>query len=162
MKVHRKNLVMLFLFGSIVCAGMLPMPAAAGIVPCGLSVDDPITPLPVDESAPCTICHVIVGGKNLMDWGMKVMTVIALTVILAMGVLYIISAGDQGMMQTAKGGLKAAFIGFAVMLSAWLIVNIILTVLVDTADVNKPFNGLTKVAGVFSFFCDTKSNVNGH
>ena len=86
------------------------------------------------------------------------MTVIALTVILAMGVLYIVSAGNQGLMQRAKGGLLAALIGFAIMLSAWLIVNIVLTVLVDTS--KGAFVELTSAPGVFTFTCDRGSNVN--
>ena len=89
---------------------------------------------------------------------MNAMTVIALTVIFAMGVLYIISTGDQSMMQTAKGGITASLIGFAIMLSAWLIVNIVLTVLGENA--KRPFDGLVK-NGAFNFSCVIGSNVKG-
>jgi hypothetical protein len=89
------------------------------------------------------------------------MAIIAITVIFAMGVLYILSAGNSGMMQTAKGGMIASLIGFAVMLSAYLIVNVILTILVDTASPDKPFLNLTATQGYFNFACDITSNVNG-
>ena len=125
---------------------------AAGLVPCGLNSGT------VEEMKPCTICHVVVGGKRVIDWGMKIMVVIALTVILAMGILYIVSAGNQSMMQTAKGGLLAALVGFSVMLAAWLIVNVILTILVDQS--KEPFAGLVRTSGIFSFSCDTQSNAN--
>jgi hypothetical protein len=70
----------------------------------------------------------------------------------------VVSAGDQGMMQTAKGGIWVAFIGFAVMLSAWLIVNTVLSILTDTDHgSNKPLSGLVQ-NGQFSFMCDTSSN----
>jgi uncharacterized membrane protein len=71
-----------------------------------------------------------------------------------MGVLYIVSAGDQGLMKTAKSGITASLIGFAIMLCAWLIVNVVLTVLVNTEQ--KPFKDLIK-NGAFSFTCDTSS-----
>ncbi|TXI35196.1 MAG: hypothetical protein E6Q53_00155 [Candidatus Moraniibacteriota bacterium] len=139
----------------------LPIPVTASIVPCGLSQDDATTPLPLDESKPCTLCHIVLGGQGLVAWGLKIMSIIAITVIFAMGVLYILSAGNSGMMQTAKGGMIAALIGFAVMLSAYLIVNVILTVLVDTASPDKPFLNLTATQGYFNFACDITSNVNG-
>ncbi len=85
------------------------------------------------------------------------MGVIAITVLFAMAVLYVVSAGDESMMKTAKGGIWAALIGFAIMLSAWLIVNTVLSILVDTTDNSKPLFGLVQ-AGKFTFSCDTSSN----
>lgn len=85
------------------------------------------------------------------------MTVIAITVMFAMAVLYVVSAGNPGMMQTAKGGILAAMIGFGIMLSAWLIVNTVLTILVSNADATKPLGGLVN-NGTFSFVCDQSSN----
>lgn len=156
--VNRSLVTFLILFG--VALVFLPIPTqAAGLVPCGRSEDDTSTPLPLDESLPCTVCHVILGGKGLITWGLGIMTVIAIVVAFAMAVLYVVSAGDQGMMQTAKGGILAALIGFGVMLSAWLIVNIILTILIDPNDTNKPLGGLVQ-DGTFQFKCDISSRVN--
>ncbi|MFZ2187932.1 MAG: hypothetical protein WAV46_04905, partial [Candidatus Moraniibacteriota bacterium] len=73
--------------------------------------------------------------------------------IVAMAIFYIVSTGDEGMMSTAKSGIKAAMIGFAVMLSAWLIVNVILTLLVNTQ-----FLSGIKKNGAFTFSCDTTSS----
>lgn len=155
-----KRSLVTFLILSGVALVMLPIPAdAAGLVPCGRSEDDPSTPLPLDERLPCTMCHVVLGGKGLITWGLSIMTVIAITIAFAMAALYVISAGDPGMMQTAKSGIFAALIGFSVMLSAWLIVNIVLTILVDPNDTNKPLGGLVQ-NGTFQFSCDISSNVN--
>lgn len=129
----------------------LPSQAASSIVPCGKNSGT------TAEQAPCTICHVVVAGNNLIKWGLGIMSVIAITVLFAMAVLYVVSAGNQGMMQTAKGGIMAAFIGFGVMLAAWLIVNIVLSILVDNADTTKPLGGLVQ-NGTFSFSCDQSSN----
>ncbi|MFZ2187075.1 MAG: hypothetical protein WAV46_00365, partial [Candidatus Moraniibacteriota bacterium] len=75
--------------------------------------------------------------------------------IVAMAIFYIVSTGDEGMMSTAKSGIKAAMIGFAVMLSAWLIVNIVLTLLVNTQ-----FLSGIKQNGVFTFSCDVTSSAS--
>lgn len=135
-----------------------PVPAEGrGLIPCGGSYGTD------EEKAPCTICHVVVAGNNLIKWGTGIMAVIAITVLFAMAVLYVVSAGDQGMMQTAKGGIWAALIGFAVMLSAWLIVNTVLSILADTSSVVRPDGTLPPLEGLvqngkFSFTCDTSSN----
>ena len=142
-----------FLFCSVVSVFVPSDVEAASLVPCGRSSGSP------EEMAPCTICHIIVGGNRLMTWGRNIMSIIAITVIVAMGILYIVSAGNEGLMKTAKSGMLAALIGFAIMLTAWLIVNVLLTVLVDTGSPDKPFLGLMQ-EGRFYFFCDTSSNVN--
>lgn len=133
-----------FLFS--VFSAFTPLAAEAALVPCGRSAGT------AAEQAPCTVCHVIVGGKGVIDYGLKIMTFVAIAVIVAMAILYIISTGDDGMMSTAKGGIKAAFIGFAVMLSAWLIVSTTLRIL--SADIA----GLTISSSGFSFSCDTVSS----
>lgn len=89
--------------------------AAADIVPCGDA-----------GQGPCTLCHLVVGGKRLLDWGFAIMTFVAMAVLVAMGILYIVSAGDEHLISTAKNGIKAALFGFAIMLAAWLIVNVLM------------------------------------
>jgi len=144
--------ILLFFITFSVGFSSLPVTASAALVPCGRNSGTEA------EKAPCTVCHIVVGGKGIIDWGLGIMTVIAITVLFAMAVLYVISAGNDGLMGTAKGGIKAALIGFAIMLSAWLIVNIVLTVLVDTTDAEKPFKDLIKT-GAFTFTCDAKSTI---
>jgi len=125
----------------------IPLPTDAALVPCGRNTGT------AAEMAPCTLCHIIVGGKVIIDWGLGIMTVVAIVVIVAMAILYIVSIGNEGMMSTAKGGIKAALVGFAVMLSAWLIVNVVLTLLV-----NNDFLDGIKQGSAFTFTCDTASS----
>lgn len=139
----------LFLFSFLVSISF-PSLANAAIVPCGRSEDDSTT-ANIDESKPCTICHLVIGGNKIINWGLKVMTYVALAVIVAMAILYIVSTGNEGLMKTAKGGLVAALAGFAIMLAAWLIVNTTLRVL--TAKVP----GLVASKTGFGFTCDTTS-----
>ncbi len=146
----------LFVLGILFSVAPVPV-EAAGIIPCGLSNDDTTTAT-TDESRPCTVCHIVVAGNNVIKWGTGIMGVIAITVLFAMAVLYVVSAGDEGMMKTAKGGIWAALIGFTVMLSAWLIVNTVLSVLADTTTAGAPLAGLVQ-SGKFAYSCDTASNV---
>lgn len=126
-----------------------------GLVPCGRTVDDPTTA--INEDAPCTICHLVLGVEGIIQWGLKVMTYIAIAVIVAMAILYIVSAGNEGLMETAKKGITASLVGFAVMLGAWLIVNTVITIFADTSDSSKPLATL-RSNGAFRFTCDVQSN----
>jgi hypothetical protein len=124
---------------------------AAGLVPCGRASGT------AEEMAPCTLCHIIVGGKGIMDWGLQIMTAIGLVIITAMGIWYIVSAGNQGMMNQAKAGIKSTLVGVVVMLGAWLIVNSVLLLFAQETDAMKnPLVGLRSTGG-FRFTCSTQS-----
>lgn len=128
-----------FLFAAVIFLSAVPMREANadGLVPCGFA-GGPI----------CTTCHLVIGVKGVIDWGMNVMTFFAIAIITAMGIVYIVSAGNSGMMTTAKNGIKATMIGFAVMLGSWVIVNLFMTTLAN--------NGVVSQGGKWSdFTCDT-------
>lgn len=125
-----------------------PLSVKAALIPCARSGADATAA----EQKPCTVCHIVIGGKGIIDYGLKIMTYAAIAVIVAMAIFYIVSTGDEGMMQTAKGGIKAALIGFAVMLAAWLIVNTTLKIL------SAKVSGLGITSSGFSFSCDTSSS----
>lgn len=131
---------------------LMPVASSAdGFVPCGRASGS------ADEMAPCTLCHIVVGGKVVMDWGLRLMAAIGLVVITAMGIWYIVSAGNPGMISQAKSGIKSTLIGVAVMLGAWLIVNTVLLLFAQEADPTKnPIVGL-RSAGGFDFTCSTQS-----
>ncbi len=98
-------------------------PGWAGIVPCGRSSGTS------EEQSPCTLCHFITGFQRLVQWGLYMVIALALAGIFFAGVMYVVSAGDEGMMKSAKSFLTASLIGFAVVLGAWLIVNTTLWIL---------------------------------
>lgn len=107
----------IFLFGIVafflMMAALVPQAAqAAPLVTCGGS-----------GQAPCHLCDLVKGVSGLINYMRTVMVYIALTVITAMGVVYIVSAGNDGMMSMAKNGIKFSLTGIVIILSAWLIVN---------------------------------------
>lgn len=148
MKIFSKRLFFSFFFLFSVVLGMLPsLVSAQGIVPCGKNTGT------LEQRAPCTVCHLIIGANDLIKWGLGVMTVIGLAVMVGMAVYYIVSAGNESMMKTAKSGIVAVLIGFTVMLTAWLIVNTTLRIF------SASIPGLTVSSTGFSFYCDAVSNV---
>lgn len=127
-----------------------PLPADAGLVVCGLNQDDSATAM--NEAATCTMCHVIYMAANLVKWMMQMMTVIAIAIIFAMGVWYIVSVGNPSTISKAKSGIWAALIGFALILSAWLIVNLVLSLLANSGMLSS-----FQQTGAFTFSCNADS-----
>lgn len=86
------------------------------------------------------------------------MTYIAFAVLVAMGILYIVSAGNTQMIGVAKSGIKAALYGFAIVLLGWVAINVILMVLADGALGTDTASFSFKTKGSwFTYSCDTKS-----
>lgn len=127
-----------------------PEPKWTGVVPCGRNSDD--TNTPEDESAPCTLCHLIVGFQRLVQYGMYMVVTLALVGIFFAGVMYIVSSGDENMMTQAKGFLKVSLIGFSVVIGGWLIVNVTMWVLGARGDLGIGIEKWNK------FTCDTASS----
>ncbi|HRY82523.1 MAG TPA: pilin [Candidatus Moranbacteria bacterium] len=130
-------IILLFLF--------LPLALinAQGVVPCGHG-DDP--------NNACTLCHLIIGIKKIIDFGLKLLVVVAFIGIFIAGIMYIISSGSEEMMKRAKAFLTASLTGFAITLGAWLIVNIVIWSLSAN-----PTIGI-KGANWYTFTCSTKSS----
>ncbi len=121
-----------------------PLAVNAAIVPCGTS----------EHPEVCTLCHFIVGIKNIIDWGMGVLTFVAIGAIVLAGIFYIISAGNQDMMTKAKNILIQTLTGFAVVLGAWLIVTYSMYIIGASNE-----NGVMRTNGAwYEFTCDTISN----
>jgi hypothetical protein len=110
----------------------------------------------------CTLCHLFLLIENITKWIFLVMTYIAFAVLVAMGILYIVSAGNTQMITLAKNGIKAALYGFAIVLLGWVAINVILMVLADgtlgsdTASFSIKTNG-----SWFEYNCDAKTKYTG-
>jgi ABC-type dipeptide/oligopeptide/nickel transport system permease subunit len=111
-----------------------------GIVPCG-----------TDSTGPCTLCHFIIGIQKLVEYGLYLVTTMAFVGIFLGGAMYMISTGDPTMIESAKKFIGASVLGFALVLGAWLIVNIILNVMPMA-----PNLGIGKT-NWYTFKCDTIS-----
>lgn len=119
---------------------------AAGLVPCG------------DASTPCTLCHFIQGMSNIIIQIRNLMVYVGLTIITAMGIVYIVSGGNEKMTTTAKSGIKTTLIGIMFVLFAWFIVNMVMFYIFQAKDnlgVDVTFRG----ADGFVFNCTTGSRV---
>src|SRR3989344_5972719 len=100
-----------------------PLAAWAGLVPCGLSEDD-IGTENVDESAPCSLCHLYVLVQNVLDFIMW--TIAPIVAVLAVGI-----AGFKIMISGEKPGLRAdgfkiiqtTVIGLAIMFAGCVLIN---------------------------------------
>ncbi len=91
---------------------------AAGLVPCGgYETDGAAEPA-------CNLCYFLKMLQGLITWGRNVVTILALVGFFIAGVMYILSSGNENMMNASKGFMKSVIIGFAVFWAAWLIVNI--------------------------------------
>jgi hypothetical protein len=122
-----KKIIFLLVLISVLTFSALPLISHASLVPCGLRQDDPATD--IDESQMCTLCHLIIGIKGLVDYGFTIMVIVGIGMLVIAGVVYIVSAGNEGMMETAKSLMKNVLIGFALILGAWLIVTTMMLIM---------------------------------
>ena len=126
---------------SVTAADTTAVTSSGGIVPCG-----------TDATGPCTLCHLIIGIQKLFNFGILLVTTIAFVGIFIGGAMYMISAGDTSMMESAKKFITASMIGFALVFGAWLIVNIVLNIIPTKTDL-----GIGKTSW-YSFTCSTTSS----
>lgn len=116
-----------------------PAATSGGIVPCGNGA-----------KSPCTLCHLIKGFSNLVQWGLNIVIVAAIVAISIAGIMYIVSAGSEKLMSQAKAFAQASAVGFAIVIAAWLIVNVVIQVLGFSG-------GKFSITSWNSFSCSTSS-----
>lgn len=97
---------------------------AAGLVPCG------------GESEPmCDLCYLVVGFDNIIEnIFLKLLAWVSLAGIAISGVMYMVSTGNETMIRQAKDFLKASVMGFTIVLTAWLMVNVAMLFLSAKSD----------------------------
>jgi len=91
-----------------------------GLVPCTLTE--------------CTFCKLLEMVERIISWMLKVAFAIAILFVILNGFLYIVSIGDEGLMASAKEGLKFSIIGFAICLLSWLAIHVLYKVMGYTGD----------------------------
>lgn len=100
--------------------------------------------------------------KNITDWIFKVMVYIAFVALVAMGILYVVSAGNNQLIGMAKKGIWATLVGLAVVLLGWVAINVILFVLADGALGEETASFSFKTNGSwFEYKCDTQTKYTG-
>jgi hypothetical protein len=93
----------------------------------------------------CTLCHLVIGVKNIFDYFLKtvLLPLFTLTIVIS-GIFYMISTGNKGLIDKAKTALTYSLTGAVIALTAWLLVNAILHAV-----------GYKSVGSWSSFTCDT-------
>lgn len=123
---NMKKILLLFIFLILLSFLIIPTFASAGLVPCGLSQDDPSQD--GDQTVPCELCHLFVMVDRILDFlFIMVVPPLAALLIVIGGAYYILSRGDPGMVSKAKSVFVSVAIGLVIIYGAWAIVNTFLT-----------------------------------
>ena len=105
------------------CYAAAPPPSVTGgLVPCGRDLNNPATPW--NETADCQLCHFVILADNIVDFLMKMVTIIAVLALVIGGLIYIKSAGNTSLILSAKQNFNKILYGFTVVFIAWVAVNI--------------------------------------
>jgi len=103
----------------------VPSGSQGGLIPCGRYVDDPKTSY--DEREACETKHLFLLIKIILDFLLwRLVPIIIVLLVAAIGLMYYLSFGMAEMISKAREALKAAIIGYAILLLAWFIINWIL------------------------------------
>jgi hypothetical protein len=97
----------------------------AGLVPCGKTIDHTNTPF--DETEPCELKHAGFLLQNLLDfilWKVSLFVLLILAVIT--GATSYFSLGGPNALARIKTVFKSFFVGFLMLMFAWMFVNIVL------------------------------------
>lgn len=135
MKKNIKNILTLFLLVAFfLLFGKIAL--AQGLVPCGLN-----------GAADCTLCHLVVGFKNILDYLLyTVLFPLFMLGITISGILYMVSSGNKSLIEWAKKALMASLAGFVIALTSWIMVNFVML----TLGFQSPLGG-----SWWQFTCDT-------
>jgi len=91
---------------------------AAGFVPCG----GPGEP-------ECEACHIIKMTNNIVTWLIGILFVVFAIVLVVSGFRMVVSGGNPEAKTDAKNKITNAFVGLVIVLSAWLLVDTLMRVL---------------------------------
>lgn len=142
------KIILVFLLAISFCAVVSYSVQAAGVVPCG---GTGINGAPAEQ---CTLCHLFEGIQNIVSWGKSVLVIIALVAIVAGAIMYVISAGNSGMMELGRNVIKQALWGVVITLAAWLIVNTILWLM--ASKLTDGGDNFLSIASWYDFQCSTE------
>lgn len=136
-KIFVKILFLLFLL--IFSFGIFSSVFAQALVPCGLG-----------DSADCTLCHLVIGFKNIYEYLLEVLFAATMLVVVIAGIMYLVSSGNKTMMDKAKSALTYAITAVVIALLAWLVINAIL----NAFGFRHPLGGKW-----YEFTCDTSQSL---
>ena len=107
--------------------GCAEVAGSAGLMPCGKSTNDPDTVW--NECSPCNLCFMILMGRTIIEFFIKITAIAAILVIIIGGFLYMFAAGNNELLSKAKLAMKYSIFGFITVFISWAIVDSALIVL---------------------------------
>lgn len=124
--------IFLIIFLVSLLSFLVTFQAQAGLVPCGLSQDDPDQP--GEQNIPCQLCHLFVLFKNIIDFLLfKIVPTLAILFLVIAGVMYMLAylevIGNPNWISQARSLIWAVVIGMIIIYGAWLIVNLFFQVI---------------------------------
>ncbi|HEX8974517.1 MAG TPA: pilin [Patescibacteria group bacterium] len=120
---------------------------ASGVVPGTTTDNSGLVPCGRPGQRMCGLCDMISGINGIIQYIMKISIGLALLAITIGAVMYVVSAGDSGMTGDAKNTMKNAGIGFAIVFTAWLLINTTIWILGTQTNSNgEPTMGINIVS----------------
>jgi hypothetical protein len=111
---------------AVLLLGITPSVVSAGIptdlVPCGDTLDG------VEQPA-CQACHVYALAENVFTWIFGVASLIVTIIIVVGGLRLVTAAGNQQVKQSARRLITTAIVGFVLIGSAWVLVELLIATL---------------------------------
>ncbi len=92
---------------------------AAGLVPCG----DP-------GEEECQACHIVELGQNVLTWLISISASIIAIIFAWAGMKIVMAKGSTENMSEAKGMMTNSIIGLVILLSAWLVIDTVLKLVI--------------------------------
>lgn len=76
----------------------------------------------------CQLCDLVHLANHLTSFAVYFSVIVATLLFTYAGILYVTAAADQGRLEKAKKLFWSIFLGLVIVLSAWLVVNVVLSV----------------------------------
>ena len=118
----KKILLAVFLISLI----LTPTPTQAGVVPCGLSQDDPDQE--GDQTHPCGFCDFFVMINGIVQFIItRIVPSVAVLMLVIGGVYFFFAGANPGMLETGKKIITSTIWGLVIIFAAFLIIGTILS-----------------------------------
>ena len=88
----------------------------------GGEYDKGLTKSKYNDAGNLSVTDIII---KVISWLLRILAILAVLVLIIAGIMYILSGGDEGKVETAKSWITYAIIGLIVALLGWVIVNLV-------------------------------------
>ena len=92
--------------------------------------------VPCEDGTACNACDLITLANSVITWLIGVLTVVFAVLVMVAGLKLVTSGGNPSAKTEAKGMMTNAFIGFVLVLAAWVIIDTLMRTLLPSGTVN--------------------------